>query len=365
MKYFARIIPGSAGVLTGNFLLALALLALVFAFACAPHHHASDDDVGQDDDASPLSDDDNDDDDDDDVASEWSAMDSGASANLSAIWGFSGSDVFVVGEQGTILHYEGTSWTAMAGANANNYLTGVWGSSHSDVFAVGCPKAATTILHFDGASWSPVLTMPIGCGYAVWGFSPSDVFVSGGGLVLHFDGTSWSSTIVAEQLFGLWGSSHSDVFGVGEYDYGIGLVVHYNGVAWSVMTTNVAPSGELSRVWGTSPSNVYAVGYSLMAPYNWTFYCQYNGAPWWCDESDIDPSISGFTAVWGLSPNDLFAVGGFGAPSRSLVAHFDGRAWTTMPTNAPAALGAVWGSSATDVFAVGEAGTILHYNPAE
>ena len=66
------------------------------------------------------------------------------------MWGSSGSNVFAVGDSGTILHYDGSSWSAMS-SGTTNYLYGVWGSSGSDVFAVG---DAGTILHYDGSSWS-------------------------------------------------------------------------------------------------------------------------------------------------------------------------------------------------------------------
>ena len=52
---------------------------------------------------------------------------------------FSGNgpgDVFAVGWNGTILHYDGTSWSGMASATSAS-IEGVWGSSPSDIFAVG------------------------------------------------------------------------------------------------------------------------------------------------------------------------------------------------------------------------------------
>ena len=57
------------------------------------------------------------------------------------VWGFSGSDVYAVGDQ-TILHYDGTRWTEVQATDSR--LNGVWGSSPTDVFAVG---SGGTILH--------------------------------------------------------------------------------------------------------------------------------------------------------------------------------------------------------------------------
>ena len=84
--------------------------------------------------------------------SSWSSLTSGAaSANLSSVWGSSGSDVFAVGDGGTILHYNGTSWSPMTSGTSEN-LYRVWGSSGSDVFAVG---GSGTILHYNGGSVEP------------------------------------------------------------------------------------------------------------------------------------------------------------------------------------------------------------------
>jgi hypothetical protein len=45
------------------------------------------------------------------VYSGWSPMTSGTTQTLRGIWGSSGSDVFAVGNSGTILHYDGTVTT--------------------------------------------------------------------------------------------------------------------------------------------------------------------------------------------------------------------------------------------------------------
>ncbi len=44
--------------------------------------------------------------------------------------------MFAVGVGGTIVHYDGTRWTAQT-SGTTQYLFGVWGSRGTDVFAVG------------------------------------------------------------------------------------------------------------------------------------------------------------------------------------------------------------------------------------
>ncbi len=69
---------------------------------------------------------------------------------LHAVWGSSSSDVFAVGTNGAIVHYNGSTWSPMSITTSHD-LFGVWGSSASDVFAVW---SGGTILHYDGSAWS-------------------------------------------------------------------------------------------------------------------------------------------------------------------------------------------------------------------
>jgi hypothetical protein len=55
-------------------------------------------------------------------------MSSGTGDDLSRIWGSSLSDVFAVGNYGTIMHYDGSAWGAMTSGTTTD-LIGVWGSS--------------------------------------------------------------------------------------------------------------------------------------------------------------------------------------------------------------------------------------------
>lgn len=65
----------------------------------------------------------------------WAGTDYDTPNHLSGIWGGNGSNVFIVGDGGIILHYNGKSWNQMHSAKSNA-LNDVWGCD-SDVFAVG------------------------------------------------------------------------------------------------------------------------------------------------------------------------------------------------------------------------------------
>ena len=63
-------------------------------------------------------------------------MTRGTSQELRAAWGTSRTDVFAVGQAGTILHYDGARWSAMA-SGTSQWLYGVWGTSSTNVYAAG------------------------------------------------------------------------------------------------------------------------------------------------------------------------------------------------------------------------------------
>jgi hypothetical protein len=90
--------------------------------------------------------------------------------------------VWVVGLSGTILHYNGATWSSVA-SGTMELLEAVGGTSASDVWAVGL---FGTILHYNGTTWSSVssgTTWDLG---SIWGSSASDVWAVGGnGTILH------------------------------------------------------------------------------------------------------------------------------------------------------------------------------------
>ena len=71
-------------------------------------------------------------------------MDSGTTRILACVWGSSPRNVFAVGENSVILHYDGNSWSRME-SGSDTYLLGVWGTSGNNVYAVGTNG---TILHY-------------------------------------------------------------------------------------------------------------------------------------------------------------------------------------------------------------------------
>ncbi len=269
----------------------------------------------------------------------WAIQATGTTATLYGIWGTGPGDVFAVGDNGTVLHYDGAAWSPMdSGVSA--VLYDVWGSGSGDVFAVGQGGA---ICHYDGIAWGE---MSSGTGrhlQGVWGTDNHDVYAVGyGGTILHYDGLSWSEMENGNtsHLKAIWGSSSTDIFAAGNN----GVVLHYDGVTWSTMLENTHPNFE--AMWGSASDNVLAVGGGGMI-------LRYDGASWVPTSSGASVELTG---VWGTSPSDVFVVGLDGT-----VLHYDGSGWGAMDSGITGSLWSVWGFSSTDVFAAGFNGTTLHF----
>jgi hypothetical protein len=82
---------------------------------------------------------------------------------MHAVWGTDASHVWVVGEGGTVLFYNGSVWQPLlAGAGASETLTAVWGSGPRDVWVAG----SAGVRHFNGTAWAPVAG--IGAASTIW-----------------------------------------------------------------------------------------------------------------------------------------------------------------------------------------------------
>ncbi len=242
-----------------------------------------------------------------------------AISDFNDVWGTSGTDVYVVGDSGIIIHYDGSTWSGMDSGTTND-LWSIWGTSAMNIFAVGHQG---TILHYDGSSWSAMNSGTSENLYGIWGSSGGDIFTVGySGIILYYDGTMWTpmNSTVSEPLFGVWGSS-GNVYAVGPSN----IILRYDGTTWSEMDSGT--TGLLWDVWGSVATDVFAVGERGTI-------LHYDGSVW-SGGSNTTTSISSTTSV----------------PPLSSV--------KSVTTNM---LFSVWGTSGADVFTVGKGGTVLHYD---
>ena len=162
-------------------------------------------------------------------------------------------------------------------------------------------------------------------------------------------------------LRAVWGSGPSDVWAVGYWSGAPGCgqtgIIHWDGTAWS-------PGGGCldqrtyirhRAVWGSGADDVWVVG---DAAWRW------DGTAWTAMIPAFD-DLRSANAVWGSGAADVWIGGGrAGWPGLVQYLLYDGADFAQVPPVSPYAPLGLWGASADDVFAVGDAGMILHYDGA-
>jgi hypothetical protein len=141
--------------------------------------------------------------------------DTGNSIALFSVWARNGSDIFIVGESGTILHRGADAGVFSAlTSNTTSDLHGVFGSG-ATLFAAGA--AGTLLRSDDSTSWSAETITSTADLFAVW-ITGTEAFVVGdGGLILHRKGGAWSvEHSGGPALRAVVGRSATDVWAVGD-----------------------------------------------------------------------------------------------------------------------------------------------------
>jgi hypothetical protein len=165
----------------------------------------------------------------------------------------------------------------------------------------------------------------------------------------------------------VWGSSGTNVFAVGDwhhYDDYTGLdiapyVAHYDGTAWSLPASSLG-GGSWNGVWGSSPNDVYAVAIDY-DDQNDSRILHFDGNKWSSVLFEIDLTL---LDIWGSSASDVYAIGSTGT-GVGAIWHFDGRSWSALTSPTTHTFGAIWGSSASDIFMIAGRQTIWHFDGAK
>jgi len=255
----------------------------------------------------------------------WSPVTLGVAAPL-LNWchAFAKDDVTFVGNGGTVLHFDGASFTAQPTPTTQN-LWGVWGASPDDLWSVGGDGLAAgqaTLLHWDGATWSsvalPAMQKPnVNQLLKVWGTSASNVYVVGqSGEVMHWDGASWTEELVgaSDDLVSLWGTGPDRIVAVGGRSNAIASV--WDGSSWK--TTTLAPTPGLNGVWMRAPGVAHVVGaYGTLGDLDLATMTLTTVTP--------PPTMLDFHSIFGDATGRVHAVGGNLAEANP--ASYQGLAW--------------------------------------
>ena len=292
-----------------------------------------------------------------------------------------------------------TAWTVVPTPNpgTSNTLGGLVRFGTGDVWAVGqasSPSYAgchgrTLTLRYNGSAFVEVPdTHTAICATVdgVGGTGPSDIWAVGSAgngrdtHLRHWDGSGWTvvsgATITppppgrAQRSTGLnavAARTPSDVWAVGRAEYAdfsrSALIEHFDGAAWSLKAAAGGTGSVLDGVVALAANEAWAVGRAAGGSGTVTLVERWNGSAWTAVPS---PNASVQNALHGVAgtSGDLWAVGEATksftdgvSTTRTLIEHWDGTAWTRVPSpNVGAgnnALSGVVARGAADVWAVG------------
>lgn len=175
------------------------------------------------------------------------------------------------------------------------------------------------------------------------------------------DGAAASWRVIHQDLrpalMSVWGSSASDVYAVGGDPDDTGpAVLHWDGSRWTALQT--ADTGDLWWVFGFAGGPVYMGGKNGRI-------LRYEGGTFTPMTTPANGTVFG---IWGASPTDVWAVGGAeGGASGAFAWRLSGDTWTEAPgfpaaVTENAVLWKVAGTAADDVVMVGTGGTAVTWD---
>jgi serine/threonine protein kinase len=287
-----------------------------------------------------------------------------------------------------ILHWNGHKWSRVASPNKGGgaELRAIGPVRGSSAWAVGnyCASSCGTkyavlralILYWNGSAWTQAASPTPGTSswlsalsvakggdaWAVGGFTkpiPGSTSTSTDTLILHLHKSIWKqirnpSPGSRASLFGVSTDPQGDAWAVGRYcvsscftSYEIDrpLISHWNSTSWSLIhSPDPAGNSDLYSVSVGQANNVWAVGSScvsvcyMKSKINRSLIMHWDGGAWTQIPSPSPPSSSwleGVTAspsgkAWAVGGTCVSACGTTSESDRALIMNWNGRAWSTV-----------------------------------
>ncbi len=176
---------------------------------------------------------------------------------INKIWGSSSNDLYAVGNNGNIAHYQNGSWTKIESGTTTN-INDAWGVFENGTSTVFCPVSSIfnppqdkKILKIvDGkvysVSWNKDRIL-----YSCWTNSNNFLYACGEGVFVNKFGTWEQITLPAITTNSIRGNDINNIFAVGS----LGTIFHFNGISWQVIS--IYTSKENYRV--AIKNNVVAI----------------------------------------------------------------------------------------------------------
>lgn len=251
-----------------------------------------------------------------------------------------------------IEHWDGATWTVMAGAATAGRFEDVAALDAGNVWVVGSTANETPIIeHWDGTQWNHTAEP--------WSLSPTAITTSASGeawlagyndmsaMILHWNGVRWLRVMRRQkaELDDITAFSAKDIWAVGNDNEQKLLALHWNGSRWKAYPMGAGAGHDLPvglySVAATSANDVWAVGSAHVAGLNGydadPVIRHWNGSRW----TEVVPTggeatLVAVTATNGSGPwvsgNDTFPFATSGGANGSFLAVHSGSTWKYTPT---------------------------------
>jgi len=170
---------------------------------------------------------------------------------IQACWGTSSSNMYFVGNSGTIVHYDGTTFDRLESGTTET-INDIWGSRNPVTGELTIYCAVTTLytnnerrivqIHPEGTVTDALQYRLNHSAMTIWFDGGSPVYLGGGGFFQYSWWTKhWQPVPDLPEYF-VWdiaGNASNDILAVGAY----GFLAHFNGTKWTQLSTiQSAPS---------------------------------------------------------------------------------------------------------------------------
>jgi photosystem II stability/assembly factor-like uncharacterized protein len=282
---------------------------------------------------------------------------SATTRNLNGLVMLSSSNGWAVGDGGTVLHFDGMSWSLIPSSTSLDLFGISFGSPNSlspnAGFAVGGSAGNAAAIYRNEVTWASAMTGLTSPGAqrlsSAFVNSASDVWAvdSVSGAFWHWSGTfglggGW--TMVSSAVAGLnsvWMVNTAEGWAVGVG----GVIYHYAAGGWTLYTT---VGTTLNSVFMLTANEGWAAGNQGV------IYHYFSGS--WTGPISPSPTNRDLKSIFMLSQSEGWTVG-----ASATVLHFSSGVWTALPPNLLATnqnLNSVYFSGQTG-WAVGDLGTII------
>lgn len=310
-------------------------------------------------------------------------------ANLNSIFMLSPNDGWAVGNNGTILYWDGLEWRLVQSPTTLHLYSVFFPdpSNPNDGWIVGRTDVAgnfPTILHWDGIAWVQLDTTS-GISWAAGAvgdlrslsfLSPSDGWAVGAAgtatNIVHWSGRwgaggSWTTKFspdLASTFFSVQVLSNTAT-PVGGYAVGgvvgvSGAILFWDGANWNTYVGAV-PAAALRSISMISSTDAWAVGDAPIATPTNPAVIRLSGTTWGGPMSVSALGIRGLNSTIAIDANNAFAVGTLGGVGATDIIKFTTPSWTAVSSPATVDLYSIRKVSigSSDIWAVGAGGTIL------